>query len=252
LQEYQLHKEKFIMIKGIYTSAAAMSAGIARQDIIANNLANANTTGFKRDRLFVNELIKAGSDSQGNLRIDPVNAERFIEFSPGMLDPTGSDLDFAVQGSGFFVLEGENGPLYTRNGRFLRNEEGSMIDALGRKVQGDGGEITLPDGIVSVASSGEISVNGAVIDKFKFVQFEEPQLLMKVAGVAFSDKDGRAGETAVDVAVVRQGFLEGSNVNTMTEMVEMIATSRNYEMNARLLTTQDQTLQKTVNEIGRV
>ncbi|MBU0691829.1 flagellar basal-body rod protein FlgF [bacterium] len=240
------------MIKGIYTSASAMRTGIARQDITANNLANANTTGFKRDRLFVSELIQAGQNPQEKTLLESVEAARFVEFTPGSLEPTGSDLDFAIQGEGFFEITGENGPLYTRNGRFLRNEEGILVDASGRAVQGEGGEISLPEGLINVTGNGEISVNGTIIDKFKVVNFDSLQLLNKEAGTAFSDPDGRAGQIALDNAVVRQGFLEGSNVETMQEMVEMISTARNYEMNARLLSTQDQTLQKTVNEIGRV
>jgi flagellar basal-body rod protein FlgG len=240
------------MIKGIYTSASAMRTGIAKQDITANNLANANTTGFKRDRLFVSELIQAGSNPQEQTLMEPVSAARFIEFTPGSLNPTGSDMDFAIQGQGFFEVESDEGPLYTRNGRFLRNSEGILVDPLGRKVQGDGGEITLPEGLINVSSSGEISVNGAVIEKLKVVDFESLQLLKKEEGAAFSDRDGLAGLTTLDNAVVRQGFLEASNVETMQEMVEMISTARNYEMNAKMLSTQDQTLQKTVNEIGRL
>jgi flagellar basal-body rod protein FlgG len=240
------------MIKGIYTSASAMRAGIARQDITANNLANANTTGFKRDRLFVKELVQAADDPSRQSLLDSVDAARFIEFTPGPLEPTGGETDVALQGKGFFELAGEDGPIYTRNGRFLRDEEGSLIDALGRKVQGEGGEISLPQGVVNIANTGEISVNGAIIDKLKVVDFESPQLLSKAAGAGFSDPQDQAGQIAVDNAVVRQGFLEGSNVETMKEMVEMISTARNYDINARLLTTQDQSLQKTVNDIGRV
>lgn len=240
------------MIKGIYTSASAMRTGIAKQDITANNMANANTTGFKRDRLFVSELIQAGKNPMEKSLLDSVKAEQFIEFTPGSLNPTSNDTDFAIQGQGFFEVAGEDGALYTRNGRFMRNDEGTLVDALGRAVQGDGGEISLPAGIVNVTSTGEISVNGTVIDKFKVVDFESLQLLKKEAGAAFSDNDGKAGQNALDNAVVLQGFLEGSNVETMKEMVEMISTARNYELNAKMLTTQDQTLQKTVNEIGRV
>jgi len=240
------------MIKGIYTSASAMRTGIAKQDITANNLANANTTGFKRDRLFVSELIQAGSNPQEQTLMEPVSAARFIEFTPGSMNSTGSEMDFAIQGQGFFEVTGEDGPLYTRNGRFLRNSEGTLVDPLGRAVQGDGGEISLPEGLINVSSTGEISVNGTVIEKLKVVDFESLQLLKKEEGAAFSDNDDKAGLTTLDNAVVRQGFLEASNVETMQEMVEMISTARNYEMNAKMLSTQDQTLQKTVNEIGRL
>jgi flagellar basal-body rod protein FlgF len=240
------------MIKGIYTSASAMRTGIARQDIVANNLANVSTTGFKRDRLFVSELIQAADNPMEKTLLEPVEASRFIEFTPGALNPTGNDTDFAIQGQGFFEVTGEEGPLYTRNGRFQRNNEGKLVDNLGRAVQGDGGEITLPEGVVSVSSRGEISVNGTVIDKLKVVDFESPQLLEKTEGAAFANAKSLAGESTLDNATVRQGFLESSNVETMQEMVEMISTARNYELNARMLTTQDQTLQRTVNDIGRV
>jgi flagellar basal-body rod protein FlgF len=240
------------MIKGIYTSASAMRTGIARQDITANNMANASTTGFKRDRLFVSELIQAGDNPMEKTLLEPVEASRFIEFTPGPLNPTGNDTDFAVQGNGFFEVTGEEGPLYTRNGRFQRNNEGKLVDTLGRAVQGDGGDITLPEGVVNVSSRGEISVNGTVVDKIKVVDFESPQQLKKAEGAAFANPDALAGESTLDNAVVRQGFLEASNVETMQEMVEMISTARNYELNARMLTTQDQTLQRTVNDIGRI
>jgi flagellar basal-body rod protein FlgG len=229
-----------------------MRTGIARQDITANNLANANTTGFKRDRLFVSELIRAGENPEEKALLESVQASRFVEFTPGPLNPTGSDTDFALQGKGFFEVAGSDGSLYTRNGRFQRDSAGRLVDTLGRAVQGEGGEITLPEGIVNVSNSGEISVNGTVIDKFKVVDFETPQQLKKTAGAAFSNAEGLAGETPVDNAQIRQGFLEASNVESMQEMVEMISTARNYELNARLLTTQDQTLQRTVNDIGRV
>jgi flagellar basal-body rod protein FlgG len=240
------------MIKGIYTSASAMQAGIARQDITANNLANANTAGFKRDRLFVQELVTAADDPSQKTLLDPVKATQFIEFTPGPLEPTEAETDVALQGRGFFELQGENGSVYSRNGRFVRNQEGALIDALGRKVQGEGGEISLPEGSVSISSTGEISVAGTLVDKLKVVDFDSPQMLIKQAGAAFADPNGRAGATPMDNAVVRQGFLEGSNVDSMQEMVEMISTARNYDINARLLTAQDQSLQRTVNEIGRV
>jgi flagellar basal-body rod protein FlgF len=238
------------MIKGIYTSAMAMRQGILRQDVTANNLANANTTGFKRDRLFVEELTAAAAE---NPTTDPlsVNTRHWTEFTNGAFNPTAGPLDFALQSDGFFVVNDGQNEFYTRDGHFERNADGQLVDTMGRAVQGDGGNITLPAGLVTVSPDGYVSVNGAVVDRLRVVKFDDPQALQKASGSAFTKSDD-AAETPVDNPVVRQGFLETSNVDTVKEMVEMISTARNYEINAKLLTTQDDTLRHAVNEIGRV
>jgi len=237
------------MIKGIYTSALAMRQGILRQEITANNLANANTTGFKRDRLFVEELTAAESE---NPTTDPltVNARTWTEFASGAFNPTGAALDFALQSNGMFVVSDGQTEFYTRDGHFERNSDGLLVDVEGRIVQGDGGSITLPEGVVTVSPDGVISVNGTVIDRLRVVSFEDPQELRKASGSAFTKSDA-AVEIPVASPVVRQGFLEASNVDTVKEMVEMISTARNYEINAKLLTAQDDTL-RHASEIGRV
>lgn len=235
------------MIKGIQTSATAMRQGILRQEITAANLANANTTGFKRDRLFVREMIEAQAADSNPLQTNPA---RFTEFRSGAFEPTGNSLDFALQSGGFFVLTDGDTEVFTRNGHFLRDAEGQMIDVQGRIVQGEGGPITLPPGLVTVSPNGEISVDGAVIDRFRVVSVEDPQVLRKVAGAAFT-ADGVAA-VPVEVPAVRQGFLETSNVDTVREMVEMISTARHYEINAKLVTAQDESLRHAVNDLGRV
>ena len=237
------------MIKGIYTSAMAMRQGILRQEVTANNLANANTTGFKRDRLFVEELTAAGE----NPTTDPlsVNTRHWTEFTSGAFNPTGGPLDLALQSRGLFVVSDGQTEYYTRDGRFQRGADGLLVDVQGRAVQGDGGSITLPAGLVSVSPEGVISVDGVVIDRLRVVNFDDPQALRKASGSAFTKSDD-AAEIPLENAVVRQGFLEASNVDTVKEMVEMISTARNYEINAKLLTAQDETLRHAVNDIGRV
>jgi len=237
------------MIKGIYTSAMAMRQGILRQEVTANNLANANTTGFKRDRLFVEELTAAGE----NPTTDPlsVNTRHWTEFTSGAFNPTGGPLDLALQSRGLFVVSDGQTEYYTRDGRFQRGADGLLVDVQGRAVQGDGGSITLPAGLVSVSPEGVISVDGVVIDRLRVVNFDDPQALRKASGSAFTKSDD-AAEIPMENAVVRQGFLEASNVDTVKEMVEMISTARNYEINAKLLTAQDETLRHAVNDIGRV
>ncbi|RPH93202.1 flagellar basal-body rod protein FlgF [candidate division KSB1 bacterium] len=239
------------MIKGIYTSSMALRQGILRQDITANNLANANTTGFKRDRLFAQELIAADNANITNNPLS-IETEHYTVFSQGAFNPTEGPLDFALQCKGFFVVSDGQTESYTRDGHFERSSDGLLVDVQGRAVQGEGGNITLPQGLVTVSADGVVSVEGAVIDRFRVVDFDNPQTLQKAAGSAFTKSDQTDAEVPVEAPVVRQGFLETSNVDAVKEMVEMIATARHYEINAKLLTTQDDTLRHATNEIGRV
>lgn len=237
------------MIKGIYTSATAMRQGIVRQEINANNLANAGTTGFKRDRLFAQELTAAQAAST-----DPLVAKtsHWTEFSEGAFNPTGDMLDVALQNKGFLVLSDGTNESYTRNGHFERNAAGMLVDAQGRAVQGEGGNIALPQGQVDISADGRITVNGTLIDKLRVVEFDNPQTLLKGSGSTFIKSSATGSDVPVANPVVRQGFLEGSNVDTVKEMVEMISTARNYEINSKLLVTQNETLGHSVGEIGRV
>jgi flagellar basal-body rod protein FlgF len=239
------------MIKGIYTSAMAMRQGILRQEITANNLANATTTGFKRDDLFAKELTQAGNDTESS---DPLSIEtsHFTEFTPGAYNATGDNLDFALQSKGFFVLSDGQNEVYTRAGHFERNSTGQLVDVQGRMLQGEGGNITVPDGVMTVSADGRVTVDGKLIDRFRVVKFDNPQTLRKAEGSAFAKSPATGGEISVDQPVVRQGFLEASNVDTVKEMVQMISTARNYEINAKLLTAQDDTLRQVVGDLGRV
>jgi len=237
------------MIKGIYTSATAMRQGILRQELTAGNLANVNTTGFKRDRLFAEEMISAEGEKTDPLQL---RSSRWTDFASGALNPTAAPFDLALQGEGFFVVSDGQNELYTRNGHFQRNAEGQLVDTLGRTVQGDGGSIAIPQGRVEVSAGGIVSVDGVVVDRLRVVKFDNPQTLHKAAGSAFAKAPTTTPASPLDSPIVRQGYLETSNVDAVSEMVEMIATARNYEINAKMLTTQDDTLRHTVNEIGRV
>jgi flagellar basal-body rod protein FlgF len=237
------------MIKGIYTSATAMRQGILRQELTAGNLANANTTGFKRDRLFAEEMISAEGEQSDPLQL---RSSRWTDFNSGALNPTAAPMDLALQGEGFFVVSDGKSELYTRNGHFQRNAEGQLVDTLGRTVQGDGGSVAIPQGHIEISAGGLISVDGVMVDKLRVVKFENPQTLRKTTGSAFTKAPTTAPESPLDSPIVRQGYLETSNVDAVSEMVDMISTARNYEINAKMLTTQDDTLRHTVNELGRV
>lgn len=239
------------MIKGIHTSAMAMRQGILRQEITANNLANAGTTGFKRDRLFAQELTSAQGEPVSSNPLAK-NISQWTEFSQGAFVPTSENLDFALQNKGFFALSDGQNEYYTRNGHFQTNAEGLLVDVQGRAVQGDGGNITLPNGLVTVSADGRITVNGVVVDRLRVVNFENPETLRKAGASAFVKSPETGSDVPAESPVVRQGFLENSNVDTVKEMVEMISTARNYEINAKLLTSQDDTLRQVVGDLGKV
>lgn len=239
------------MIKGIYNSGAAMRAGLLRQDITANNLANASTTGFKQDRFVLEQQVDGKNVDENRNLLTAVNAGRYVNFSSGPLENTTAPLDFALQGEGFFVIADDSGTFYTRNGRFDRNAEGTLVDAQGRRVQGVGGDITLP-GTITVADDGSVSVDGKPVDRLRVVEFDDPGSLAKNGDNLFSDPSSAAGERDALRPQVAQGFLEQSNVDAVREMVEMIATSRHYEASSRLLMAQDTSLNHVVNDIGRV
>lgn len=239
------------MIKGIHTSAAAMRIGMARQDTTANNLANADTAGFKRDRLFVHELVAARMSNESP-DLSAVVAGSQTDLSAGAMNPTGDPLHCALQGQGMFVVNDGQRELYSRSGRFLRGADGLLLDTDGRKVQGEGGDISLPNGTVTISSTGDISVDGVRIDRMRVVQPADPTALRKTDGSSFVTAPGATPPIPAENPLVMQGFLETSNVDSVREMVEMISTARNYEMNAKLLTAQDDSLRHSVGELGRV
>ncbi|MFH1010781.1 MAG: flagellar basal-body rod protein FlgF [bacterium] len=241
------------MIKGIQSAKAAMIAQSTRQDITANNLANVQTTGFKRDRLFQTDLIDAqsGVENGGELALRQLQ-KVITDFAQGGLHPTSAPLDVALQGEGFFVVSDGQKTYYTRNGHFQLSAEGKLITAQGHVVQGEGGEILLPAGQVTIGSQGEIAVDGRTVAKLKVVALENPDDLAKASGAMLVSKSGAAQEGEAQGTIVQQGFVETSNVDAMREMVEMIAIMRNYQVSAKALQAEDETLLKTVTEIGRV
>lgn len=229
-----------------------MRAGLLRQDVTANNLANASTSGYKQDRFVLEQQVDGNKVGASRDLLNAVKGSSYVNFSSGPLESTESALDFALQGQGFFVVADDEGTFYTRNGRLDRNADGELVDANGRRVQGVGGNITLPPGIVTLADDGSVSVDGVAIDKLRVVEFDDTGALRKSGENLFSDPDGTAGEREAIRTNVQQGFLEQSNVDAVREMVEMIATSRHYEASSRLMTVQDTSLNHVVNDIGRV
>lgn len=257
------------MIRGLYTTSAGMQAEQIRHDVIANNLANMNTSGFKRDLTILEARekmpIRRTNDPVSG---DPLAPTRRVpigdlgmgvlvntiskRFDAGMMQETSNPLDVAIEGDGFFTLLDEKGEkLYTRAGDFARNGDGYLIDKRGRLVQGQGGPIRVDSaGNFVIAQDGTIFVNNTPIDRLAVVRFENPDAeLEKVGDTAFKSRG--ATEPLPATAVIHQGMLEGANVNSVQEMVEMIAALRHYEANQKALQAQDETLGKAVNDVAR-
>jgi flagellar basal-body rod protein FlgF len=242
------------VLKGIAAAASGMLPQLKRQEVISNNLANAATAGYKRDRLFVQELDQAQARTAPN-EADwemPHQIGIRVDFSAGPMERTGNPYDVAIAGDGFFVVESQGAERFTRNGHFEVNPDGVLSTVDGDPVMGEGGEIRLSAGDVAIATDGTVAVDGRTIDKLRIVRFADPNVLVRSGSSLFAI--GQTGAAAEDVESpsVRQGFLEQSNVNTIEEMVNMITTFRFYEADQRAVQMQDQVQGRVVNDLGRV
>lgn len=229
------------MIRAFYTAASGMVAQSIKQDITANNIANAQTPGFKRDRLVTasfsealrNEFITRKHSEGLNYPDSPVTpslvqAQAAQDSSPGVVKATGGEFDFAIDGEGAFEVMTPSGTQLTRAGNFRLGADGKLLTADGGEVQGRSGAIRLPKGEFGVAEDGRIIANGAEIDRIKVV-----------------------GDSTGSARVV-QGSLEMANVNIVSEMVHMIANMRAFEANQKVIASIDQGLEKLINEAGKI
>ncbi|MCH8980788.1 flagellar hook-basal body protein, partial [candidate division KSB1 bacterium] len=178
------------------------------------------------------------------------------DFSQGPLEGTNRPLDVAISGSGLFSVETPDGEAYTRDGRFTLNQEGLLITVDGLPVLGEGGpiEINLLENSAAeilINGSGEILIDGNVIDKLKIVSAQNPADFSKIGSNLFQLREGIEA-TPLENVELKQGFLENSNVDSVSEMVAMIDLMHQYEVGQKMIRSQDAILQKAANEIGRV
>ncbi|MCL1877739.1 MAG: flagellar hook-basal body protein [Defluviitaleaceae bacterium] len=254
------------MIRGIFTSAMGMTTHMQRMDVITQNMANVNTTAYKRDHVVSHEfsdILMQRINDPGFLQlfqgmpIGNVNPGVFVDdvftaFTQGAFQQTDNTLDLAISGQGFFVVNLDGEELLTRDGTFsIAN--GMLATQSGGLVQGQNGNITLPDGYIVINEEGRIYVNDEYVDTLRFTNFTRDGLhsLRKMQDNFFRVSEYTPGTEIPFEGTVLQGFLEASNVNIVQEMVEMITNSRAYDTNARMITVQDNTLQRAVNDIAR-
>jgi flagellar basal-body rod protein FlgG len=249
------------MIRGWYTAASGMVAQMARQLSNAANLANLSTPGYRQINVRVEEFQEmllhhfeaTGDFTLGDLSTAVAMAPLEIDPTQGALRETGQPLDLALSGAGFFVIQGDEGIEYTRNGVFTVEPGGRLVTADGRQVNGVGDvPITIPPTRLEevwIAADGTIQAGEDVLGQLRIVEFADPgQIASNGANRYTTDQ---AAQAPVET-VVHQGYLEMSNVNISQTTVELMEAQRAYDMAQRMVQMQDETLQMTVRDLGRV
>lgn len=250
------------MLKGIYSAAAGMTSQMILTDTIANNLANVNTPGYKSTGVefatFGEALVnRIGSFQQSMIGRYAQGSKvlgTMFNFAQGDLTPTGNPLDLALQGDGFFTVklpDNNDAIVYTRAGNFTLDNNGFLTTATGGRVQGYNGDILIPKNTktISIRKSGEVVADGTVIDVLKIAQFSTNQHLKRM-GYSYFTGLNPTGDV-IDVSV-EQGYLERSNANVITELVNSMTGLRVYETLQKSIQMQNETLGKSVNEVGRM
>jgi flagellar basal-body rod protein FlgF len=263
------------MISGLYTAASGLVAQTQQQDVIANNLANVNTTGYKKDTalyvpfptVFLNRIndekvpvpggmadamVPIGYMGRGvELRVDGIQPHTTEE---GSYVETTNNLDLALKGNGMFVVMTPDGQRYTRNGNFTLDADGVLVTQQGYPVLGQAGQIELNSTNIHIDENGNVFDDKTEIDTLRVAMFTKEDNLRKQGDNLFFKLDGLPlpEDDRADTVQVKQGYLETSNVNVVREMVEMITAYRAYEASAKAIQSQDQTLSKAVNDVGAI
>lgn len=235
--------------------AVSSQAVLRRQmDVIANNLANMNTSGYKADKMLFREHLvrsKGGETVHGDTLHFVRDAATVKDMSEGALIKTGNPLDIAVRGKGMIAIKTDEGERYTRNGSLMIDPDGKLVTQGGHQVLDDDGqpiELNPGDTTIDVTRDGVISSETGRLGKLKVVEFENPNALKLVAGgVYFSNAEAKEAENPEVV----QGMVEASNVQPIIELTRMIEVSRAYQGVKKMIESEDERIKKMVQEYGR-
>lgn len=251
------------MVRSLYTAHMGMVHQMNRLDVITNNMANSDTTAYKREGCTSQTFdavmgIKINDCSVhyihqpiGRMSLGVKVGETYTDYGDGNLEETGNTYDIALGGKGFFAISyadrnGNESIRYTRDGNFTVNSEGILMTKDGDFVLGeDNGLIIIPEGVkISVDETGRITGEGQEIGRFQLVDFEDYDYLKKFGENMYIAIDGATNTEPT--CRVFQGYLEASNVNAVSEMVELIAIARDYESNQKVIQSIDSTLERSV------
>jgi len=244
------------MNSGLYTALSGNIAAMKRMDIISNNLANVNTPGYKKDKMSFESMLAGATNPpavpQGSTA-DPILQKEnvYVDYASGPVAQSGNPLDLAIDGDGFFVVQTPEGPAYTRQGNFRLGADGTLVTSEGFPVMGQNGPIRVQGGTVEIDAKGVVMLDGEATGTISLVDFPRPYTLKKTSSAQFLPEDPQVVPQPAS-GRISQGYLEGSNVETITEMVQMIETSRYFDSCQRVIKGFDDMVGKAVNEMGRL
>ncbi len=258
------------MIRGLYTAWTGMYNEQKRLDVISNNLANSATVGYKKEGVTSQSFddvltIKVRDDSEiirsnnylGTMSLGVKIGEVYTDYTQGSLRETGNTYDLSIDGSGFFAISctDENGKettRYTRAGEFSVTKDGYVVTSEGQHLLGESGWLQVPTdaGEITISEDGTVYADGETVDQITLTDFENYDYLKKFAETMYEPVDGAVTTEATGQVV--QGYTEQSNVNIVSEMVNMIAITRAYEANQKVIKSLDEQLNADVNSVGRV
>jgi len=255
------------VIRGIYSTVAGMNVQISRTDNASYNLSNADLPGFKKDRLIIKpfqELVQLSAKQLNNATLFPNRSvlgetnngakveQVYTDLTIGQTNTTGSNIDFALQGPGFFTItdpDNEENIYYTRNGNFSVDPDGYLVNYMGFRVMGTEGPITVDDqNSFLVDNNGNIMEEDSVVNTFKIVSFDNTDNLERIGSALFQAKNQQP--VPVEGQIVIQSCLENANVDPVKENVELISAARAYETGQKIIQSQDSMLDMAINKVG--
>lgn len=233
---------------GMIESVETLLAQERRMSQVANNLANVDTAGYKKEKITFWEMLYSSSyGPRVGKALKPL-----VDQGQGPTKGTGNPLHVAINGDGFFRIQTPRGIRYTRDGNFHRNVEGQLTTANGDLVLGQGGTIAANGERIDFSKDGTVFVNGQQLDRLAIVSFEDLAVLEKEGQNLFKVKNDEGLEQAAEAYTIQQGFLEASNVNTVSEMAEMMDLVRNFEAQQKVIQALDDLDDQAVTRVGKL
>ncbi len=244
------------MPSNLYVSAAGAMARLTQLDLVSNNIANAATTGYKRDGAFFESILQASLRDEEGEPVEGLPGMEFVrshgvasDFESGSIQTTGAPLDVAILGRGFLEVQTEQGLRYTRAGSLMVNAEGTLTTRDGQAVMGEGGPISITGTGGHIVPSGEVRDDqGNVLGRLKVVEFQNLLALRKEGNQRFAAGE-EAGPTTVQNPTFVTQSLEGSNVNPVNELSTLVVLQRAFDANIRTMQADDEATSRLIREI---